>query len=232
MNPNAFLDAKNWLVLVNAISFYLTLTPPNRPVPKSGQIIQSTYERTILVRLLVIKTFICCVCLLHILSSFAEDELGLCAAGPSYDASRPATPSTMMITATCMGLAMNVIRLWCFATLGAQFDFQVNIKKAHRLITSGPYAVVRHPSYTTGYCVFIAVTVVMFSEDHWFSFCARRSAVGRVVGWVWLVELALVGYNFLVVRTNIEDEGLKKHFGKEWDEWAGRVPYRIFPYIY
>lgn len=52
MNPNAFLDAKNWLVLINAISFYLTLTPPNRPVPKSGRIMRSTYEKTILVRLL------------------------------------------------------------------------------------------------------------------------------------------------------------------------------------
>ncbi|KAF9499225.1 hypothetical protein BDN71DRAFT_1442271 [Pleurotus eryngii] len=51
MNANAFLDAKNRLALVNGISFYLTLTPPNRPVPERGQIIQSTYEKTILVHL-------------------------------------------------------------------------------------------------------------------------------------------------------------------------------------
>ncbi|KAL4255250.1 Protein-S-isoprenylcysteine O-methyltransferase [Pleurotus pulmonarius] len=230
MNPNALLDTRNWLVLVNGISFYLTLTPPNRPVPKSRQIIQSMYEKTILVHILAMKTFICSVCLLHILSSFTEGVLDLCAAGPSYNPST--TPSKIMITATCMGFAMNAIRLWCFATLGDHFDFQVNIKKTHRLITSGPYSFVRHPSYTSGYGVFIAVTLVMFSEDHWFSRCARRSAVGRMVGWLWFVELAMLGYNFLVVRTNVEDEGLKKHFGKEWDEWAARVPYRIFPYIY
>ncbi|KAG9219787.1 hypothetical protein CCMSSC00406_0008164 [Pleurotus cornucopiae] len=229
MNANAFLDASNWLVLVNAISFYLTSTPPNRPLAESGQIIKSTYEKTVIARALAHKTFVCSVCALHILSAFAGEELDLCTARSS---SSLAIPSTTMIAATCVGLAMNAIRLWCFSTLGKHFDFQVNIKKTHQLVTSGPYSFVRHPSYISGFSVWATATVVLFSEDHWFSRCARQSTVGRVAGWLWLVEVAMLGYNFLVVRPKAEDEGLKEHFGKEWNEWAARVPYRIFPYIY
>ena len=55
---------------------------------------------------------------------------------------------------------------------------------------------------------------------------------GRVIGCAWFVELAILWYKFLVVRTKAEDEGLEKHFGREWREWAARVPYRILPYVY
>ncbi|KAF4581474.1 hypothetical protein EYR40_009760 [Pleurotus pulmonarius] len=233
MAMTPLLDISNWLVLVNAISFYLTSTPPNRPLAESGQIIKSTYEKTFLVRLLAHKIFVCSVCALHILSSFAGDELGLCTARPSDDSSKGmAMPSQMMIAATCVGLAMNAIRLWCFATLGDHFDFQVNVKKTHRLVTSGPYSFVRHPSYTSGIGVWIAVSLVMFSEDHWFSQCVLKNTAGRILGWVWLVELAMLMHFVFVVRPKAEDQGLKGHFGREWDEWAARVPYRIFPYIY
>jgi protein-S-isoprenylcysteine O-methyltransferase Ste14 len=33
-------------------------------------------------------------------------------------------------------------------------------------------------------------------------------------------------------RPIVEDEMLKKEFGKKWDEWAKKVPYRLVPGIY
>lgn len=33
-------------------------------------------------------------------------------------------------------------------------------------------------------------------------------------------------------RMPVEDEILRSEFGKEWDEWAKAVPYRLFPWIY
>ena len=36
---------------------------------------------------------------------------------------------------------------------------------------------------------------------------------------------------FLVKRSFAEDGMLKKEFGKEWEEWAGRVKWRVFPFI-
>ena len=32
-------------------------------------------------------------------------------------------------------------------------------------------------------------------------------------------------------RMSKEDIALRNHFGKEWDDWAMRVPYSIFPGI-
>ncbi|KAL4250800.1 hypothetical protein AB1N83_013903, partial [Pleurotus pulmonarius] len=104
INTSAFLDASNWLVLVNAISFYLSSTPPNRPLAEGGQIIKSTYEKTIIVHALAHKIFICLVNALHILSAFAGGQLGLCAARSS---STPTIPSTTMVIATCASLIMS-----------------------------------------------------------------------------------------------------------------------------
>lgn len=73
----------------------------------------------------------------------------------------------------------------------------------------------------------------MFSADHWFSQCVvLRGAWGWVLGVMWLTELVVVVRFALVVRPKAEDKALKAHFGQEWEEWATRVPYRIFPGIY
>jgi len=36
----------------------------------------------------------------------------------------------------------------------------------------------------------------------------------------------------LLSRAPVEDAELHKTFGTEWEEWASRVPYRLFPGIY
>ena len=52
----------------------------------------------------------------------------------------------------------------------------------------------------------------------------------------WLVVLYL---SFMIIMTfsalarmSKEDIALRNQFGKEWDDWAKRVPYSIFPGIY
>ena len=40
------------------------------------------------------------------------------------------------------------IRLMTYRQLGRFFVFEASIQKDHELIVSGPYSVVRHPSYT------------------------------------------------------------------------------------
>ena len=37
---------------------------------------------------------------------------------------------------------------------------------------------------------------------------------------------------FALARMSKEDIALRNQFGKEWDDWAKRVPYSIFPGIY
>lgn len=42
---------------------------------------------------------------------------------------------------------------------------------------------------------------------------------------------AYVAYG-LMWRTRVEDEVLKKEFGKEWEEWSTRVRWRLCPGVY
>jgi len=37
-------------------------------------------------------------------------------------------------------------------------------------------------------------------------------------------------YEF-VCRAEVEDQVLRKEFGKEWEEWARKVPYKFIPYL-
>lgn len=40
------------------------------------------------------------------------------------------------------------IRKLAYKEMGSQFTFEMSLKKKHRLVTSGVYSWVRHPSYT------------------------------------------------------------------------------------
>jgi hypothetical protein len=44
------------------------------------------------------------------------------------------------------------IRYRCYKEMGTMFTFEMSIRREHRLVTSGPYSVVRHPGYTGILC--------------------------------------------------------------------------------
>jgi len=57
-----------------------------------------------------------------------------------------------------------VIRLAAYQALGHMFTFEMSIKKDHRLVTSGPYAYVRHPGYTGVLSFVVGATCSLGSE--------------------------------------------------------------------
>ncbi|KAI0357021.1 ICMT-domain-containing protein [Trametes cingulata] len=124
------------------------------------------------------------------------------------------------------------LRKWCYLTLGRHFTFELALLKEHKLVTAGPYAIVRHPSYT-GLLLALAGTAATelapggwLRESGWLGTTLGRAAAAlRVAGMV----VTCVG---LVRRVRKEDEVLRGEFGREWEEWAGRVPYALVPYVY
>lgn len=56
-----------------------------------------------------------------------------------------ASPAFLLGTAL-LGVG-GFIRWKCYHALGHMFTFEMCIRKDHRLVTNGPYAVVRHPGY-------------------------------------------------------------------------------------
>ncbi|KAI0666375.1 ICMT-domain-containing protein [Trametes maxima] len=124
------------------------------------------------------------------------------------------------------------LRLACYRTLGLNYNFQRSVREDHQLITTGPYAFVRHPAYT-GYLIFApGLLTAQLGRGSWvWESGVLESALGRAGIGIW------VGYAFCVwvsilKRCAAEDATLHREFGAQWEEWSKRTPARLFPGIY
>ncbi len=97
-------------------------------------------------------------------------------------------------------------------TLGKQWALRARLVEGHKLITEGPYAYVRNPIYTGMLGMLIATGLAM---EHW-------------VATLMAVIVFVVG---LVIRVRSEEKLLRGAFGKEFDDYARRVP-AVIPGIY
>jgi len=124
------------------------------------------------------------------------------------------------------------IRWQCYRTLGRFFTFQLSVRNDHRLVTGGPYSVVRHPSYTGMLCNFLGVALLYARPDSWLirSGVLQNPVVkAGVLFWVGFSMAITTG---MFTRCPKEDKMMQKEFGDEWKEWAGRVKYWMIPGIY
>ncbi|TFK85259.1 ICMT-domain-containing protein [Polyporus arcularius HHB13444] len=131
-----------------------------------------------------------------------------------------------------LGIAGGCIRVWCHQTLGRFFTWEVAVRDGHRLVTDGPYSIVRHPSYTGWYLVIIGNLLAMLSRRSLFTETGLgRTFVGKAIATYVTVYMGYVCAGMLY-RTKTEDEMLKKEFGAEWEDWAKKTPYRLIPFVY
>ena len=128
----------------------------------------------------------------------------------------------------CLG---GYIRVLCFRHLGKQFTFQLSIRKDHRLITDGPYSIVRHPSNAGAVLQVIGMVICLGGSGAWFKEIGIHTTAGKLVGVFVGLLMAISSYGG-IARTFKEDVVLRNTFGDEWEEWAKRTPYRLFPYIF
>ena len=127
-----------------------------------------------------------------------------------------------------------IIRLQCYKALGKSFTFEVSLKKDHRLVTSGPYAFVRHPAYSTGALGFFGALACHTTPGAWLLECSgvlQPPWDGRLIALGWLAGAASFILT-MVPRLSREDEILKGYFETEWDAWAAKVPYSLIPGVY
>ena len=141
----------------------------------------------------------------------------------------PTGSRTYVSTLSLLGLSLilfgSILRLVCFRKLGNLFTFDLTMFPAHTLVTSGPYAYVRHPSYTGTLALCTGLALVNLSAGSWMVECGilgrgAISTVVRVLGpSAWMTWWFAVG----VTRCRSEDEELKKKFGVQWDTYAAHV---------
>ena len=98
----------------------------------------------------------------------------------------------------------------CSCSGGALAD-SVAIQPEHRLVTSGLYGVIRHPSY-------LGLFVLSLGWG-----LAFRSGVG--------VILAVLTLPVVLARIDAEERLLSETFGAEYEAYRNRT-WRLFPFLY
>lgn len=120
------------------------------------------------------------------------------------------------ILCLCTG---TLIRALLYRQMGHLYTFSLSIKKNHRLITTGPYAIVRHPGYSGGCLVHLGTTLAHLSRGSWLAESGVwDSPIGRIVVFVH-IAYAVYFCVFLIARVPREDTVLKQEFKEEWVAW-------------
>lgn len=120
----------------------------------------------------------------------------------------------------------------CFRALGPLFTFQVTIRPKHKLITHGPYAWARHPSYSSGLISLLGVSLLFLApEATWVRTCGIFTWPGQLLltAWFAVVVIHIAGASS---RLRSEDKILKETFGEEWDTYNEKVPFALVPWIF
>jgi protein-S-isoprenylcysteine O-methyltransferase len=114
------------------------------------------------------------------------------------------------------GLVLMVIgmafRVWAILTLGPLFTRQVMVRRAHRVVTGGPYRWLRHPSYSGG---LLALFGLGLTFGNWLSALV-------------LLILPLAAYLW---RIRVEEEVLGSSLGPEYVEFT-RTRRRLVPWLW
>jgi protein-S-isoprenylcysteine O-methyltransferase Ste14 len=105
------------------------------------------------------------------------------------------------------------LRWSCFRTLGSYFTFSVMTSPDQRVIGSGPYRVVRHPSYAGLLLILSGIAIVVHAN--WVSLAA-------------MIVLSLAG---LAYRIRVEEAALSLTLGDAYTSYsAGRK--RLIPFVW
>src|SRR5271155_1927437 len=113
-----------------------------------------------------------------------------------------------------LGAAVTIAGLlfavWAREHLGRNWSRSVTIKQGHELITTGPYAVVRHPIYTGILAGFLGMAI----------------AISQVRGFVAFVLIFLVFW----IKLRMEVQWMRSQFGETYATYAHQTA-ALVPYL-
>lgn len=113
---------------------------------------------------------------------------------------------SMVLAVGSVWLCVSAIR-----TLGQQWSLAARVVEGHRLVTEGPYSVVRNPIYTGMLGMLLATGLAV---SHW---------VGLLI--------ALIVFSIgTAIRVRTEASLLRETFGEEFENYARKVP-AVIPFV-
>ena len=133
------------------------------------------------------------------------------ATGIPETANYPASMWAVVLGAIIFGLALWVFRI-SHKELGRNWSITLEIREKHKLVCSGPYAIIRHPMYTSFLLIALGQALLLSN---------------------WVVGLAgLIGFAILFsLRVNKEERMMLENFGPQYSAYMERTK-RIIPYLY
>ena len=161
-------------------------------------------------------------------SPVAERVLPMLAWRPATSALGVRMTSTFLAGAFLCALG-GIMRILCYRALGRHFTFELSLRKDHKLVTDGPYAIVRHPSYTALIMVTAGTLLCLTGSGSWLAESGiMGTLIGRLLVVAWAAEVAWIPI-VMVLRVGTEDDILRKEFKDEWVAWSKRTPYKLIP---
>ena len=125
-------------------------------------------------------------------------------------------PAAWDVAAFVLGIvaivAGSLLRRHCWRLLGDSFTGDVRADPNQRIVTTGAYAIVRHPSYSAGILMNIGIGLALGS-------------------WASTVLLALASFAVYVYRIAVEERTLLAVVGRPYEDFA-RGRRRLIPFIY
>ena len=118
--------------------------------------------------------------------------------------------SGVALAGAVLALTGALLAAWAKVHLGRFFSPQLGVQEDHRLITTGPYAIVRHPIYL-GIIDFLIGSALFWND-------------------VALLGVAVLFIAYFAVQLRVEERFFARHFGEEWEEyrtWTGALFPRI-----
>lgn len=107
-------------------------------------------------------------------------------------------------------LVFSWVQIWSFKTLGNSYSQEVLIMKDHKLITIGPFKIIRHPQYLSQMLI-------------------DMGAAAATLSYI-LLPVAVVQIPFLFMRASLEEKLLEKHFGENWKSYKKKSGF-FLPFV-
>lgn len=114
-----------------------------------------------------------------------------------------------------IGLAVYIFfswfQVWAYRTMGENYSQDIVILKKHRLVTSGPFKVIRHPQYLSQILADLGASVALLS-------------------YIAFIPIVLLEIPLFIMRASLEDKLLEKHFKEEFKSYKKRTGF-LLPFI-
>lgn len=105
-----------------------------------------------------------------------------------------------------------LLRNYSIKLLGKHFTATIQLQKNHTLITSGPYSIIRHPSYLGAFLAFLGIAIFL------------NSAAGAV----FVVVAMIVAYT---IRIGAEEKALISLFGTVYTNYQKKTK-KLIPFLW